>query len=336
MGRQCYIIAEAGVNHNGSPELARELISVAAGAGADAVKFQTFKAEQLVTGEAKKAAYQDAALGGKGGQLEMLKRLELNAGMHQELSDFSKGKGIQFLSTAFDLESLSMLNDLGLPIFKIPSGEITNFQLLEAVAKLGKPVVLSTGMADLGEIEEAIEVMLASGSARADLTVLHCTTAYPTPVEEVNLKAMLTIGAAFPGVAIGYSDHTLGIAVPLAAAALGARVIEKHITLDKGMEGPDHRASLEPVELKEMVRGIREVELALGHGRKEPTRSESLNMTAARKSLVAARRIEKGEKFCERNVTMKRPGGGMSPMEWPRVMGVRANRDFEADEMITL
>lgn len=336
MERHCYIIAEAGVNHNGSLKLAKDLISVAADAGADAVKFQTFKAEKLVTGSARKAGYQEAAVGENGGQLEMLKRLEMDGAMHHELIDYAKVKGIQFLSTAFDLESLATLNEFGLPMFKIPSGEITNFQLLKAVAQLGKPVVLSTGMADLGEIEQAIEVLLAFGSQREDITVLHCTTAYPTPIEEVNLKAMLTIGAAFPGVAIGYSDHTLGIEVAMAAVALGARLIEKHITLDKGMEGPDHQASLEPEDLRKMVQGIRGVEKALGHGRKERTESEKSNMTAARKSLVAAKAISKGELFSEENLTMKRPGGGISPMEWPRVIGIRAKSAFEADEMITL
>lgn len=336
MRRGCYIIAEAGVNHNGSLELARDLIAVAADAGADAVKFQTFKAENLVTLEAQKAAYQEAAMSDGGGQLEMLKRLEMDGAMHHDLIEFAKVKGIQFLSTAFDLESLSTLNEFGLPMFKIPSGEITNYQLLKAVARLGKPVVLSTGMADLGEIEEAIEVLLTFGSKREDLTVLHCTTAYPTPVEEVNLNAMLTIGAAFPGVAIGYSDHTLGIEIPMAAVALGATLIEKHITLDKTMEGPDHQASLEPGELKEMVRGIRRIEKAMGHGRKERSESEKVNMAAARKSLVAATAIAEGEEFSEENLTMKRPGGGVSPMAWPRVIGSHAGRDYEADEMITL
>ena len=336
MERHCYIIAEAGVNHNGSLKLAKGLIAMAADAGADAVKFQTFKAEKLVTKGAKKAGYQEAAVGHDGGQLEMLQRLELDREMHGELIEYAEAKGIQFLSTAFDLESLATLNDFGLPMFKIPSGEITNFQLLKATAELGKSIVLSTGMADLGEIEAALQVLLDHGSKREDITVLHCTTAYPTPIEEVNLTAMLTIGSAFPGVAIGYSDHTLGIEVPLAAVAMGATLIEKHITLDKSLEGPDHRASLEPDELKQMVSGIRGIEKAMGHGRKERTESEKLNMTAARKSLVAVGVITKGEEFSEENITMKRPGGGLSPMEWPRVIGIRANRDFAADEMITL
>lgn len=328
------VIAEAGVNHNGDLELARALIDAAADAGADLVKFQTFRADRLATAAAAKAHYQVASSGGES-QQEMLRRLELNEEAHHALHVHCADRGVTFFSTAFDLESLEFLAGLGLDRFKIPSGEITNLPYLERTARLGKPVILSTGMATLDEVGAAIGALEKSGLPRTALTVLHCTTEYPAPIDSVNLRAMLTLRDAF-GVAVGYSDHTLGIEVAIAAVALGATVIEKHLTLDRSLAGPDHRASLEPAELKAMVRAIRNVETALGTGLKQPSPGEMSNRAAARKSLVAARPIAAGESFDERNLAVKRPGTGVSPMRWHEAMGAVATRDFAVDELIEL
>lgn len=328
-----YIIAEAGVNHNGDPDLAKKLISEGAKAGADAVKFQTFKAETLVAKSALKADYQKKYTGSDESQFDMLKKLELDYDIHKELMSYAEAKGIQFLSSAFDLESIDLLDELGLPVFKIPSGEITNLPYLRKTARLGKKTILSTGMSSMEDIEAALTVLRKNGAK--EIVVLHCNTEYPTPMEDVNLKAMNTIGEAF-NVAVGYSDHTLGIEVPIAAVALGAIVIEKHFTLDKTMPGPDHKASLEPNELKEMVAAIRNIEKALGDGIKVPTASEKKNMAVARKSIVAKKDISVNETFTEENLTIKRPGTGISPMEWDNVIGTKATKKYTSDEVITL
>jgi N-acetylneuraminate synthase len=328
-----YIIAEAGVNHNGDPDLAKKLISEGAKAGADAVKFQTFKAETLVAKSALKADYQKKYTGSDESQFDMLKKLELDYDIHKELMSYAEAKGIQFLSSAFDLESIDLLDELGLPVFKIPSGEITNLPYLRKTARLGKKTILSTGMSSMEDIEAALTVLRENGAK--EIVVLHCNTEYPTPMEDVNLKAMNTIGEAF-NVAVGYSDHTLGIEVPIAAVALGAIVIEKHFTLDKTMPGPDHKASLEPNELKEMVAAIRNIEKALGDGIKVPTASEKKNMAVARKSIVAKKDISVNETFTEENLTIKRPGTGISPMEWDNVIGTKATKKYMSDEVITL
>lgn len=329
------IIAEAGVNHNGDMGLARELIDVAAAAGADMVKFQTFSADKLVTAHARKAAYQARGTDAAESQHAMLQRLELTRNMHEELIAHCKVRGIHFFSTGFDTESVGMLADLGQGCFKIPSGEITNLPYLHHVGSYGKPIILSTGMATLGEIEAAIDVLEAAGTARSHMTVLHCNTEYPTPMADVNLRAMLTIREAF-GVKVGYSDHTAGIEVAIAAVALGAEVIEKHFTLDRNLPGPDHKASLEPKELEEMVAAIRNIEQALGDGIKRPSRSELGNKPVARKSLVAASAIRAGETFNASNLAVKRPGTGLSPMRWHEVLGRKAPRDFAPDELIEL
>jgi len=331
-----FIIAEAGVNHNGSLELAKKLVDIAVEAGADAVKFQTFKAENLVSKEAKKAKYQVKNTGSDESQYEMLKRLELGFDEFVELKRYCDKKGIMFLSTPFDFESIKFLDELGLEIFKIPSGEITNYPYLREIAKLKKRIILSTGMANLCEIEQAIDVIEKFGTKREHITVLHANTEYPTPFKDVNLKAMLTIKEAFK-VDVGYSDHTLGIEVPIAAVAMGAIVIEKHFTLDKNMDGPDHRASLEPNELKAMVKAIRNIEIALGNGIKKPSKSESKNIEIARKVIVAKKDIKKGEKFSEENLTVKRvKGKGINPMRWEEIIGKVANRNFKEDEKIEL
>jgi len=329
-----FIIAEAGVNHNGSTELAKKLIDVASDAGADAVKFQTFKAEKLVSRDAKKAAYQQKNMKEENdSQYVMLKKLELDVATHKELITYAKSKNIMFLSTPFDLESVKLLNDLGLEIFKIPSGEITNFPYLHSIAKLGKKVILSTGMSIMQEVREAFEVLLNNGTKKEDITILHANTMYPTPMEDVNLCAMLSIQKEL-GVTVGYSDHTLGIEVPIAAVAMGASVIEKHFTLSRDMEGPDHKASLEPHELKAMVTSIRNIEKALGSREKKPSPSEIPNITVARKSIVAAYKIAKGEVFSEANLTTKRPGGGLSPMRWDELIGKMASKVYDVDDMI--
>jgi N,N'-diacetyllegionaminate synthase len=329
------IIAEAGVNHNGDIELAKQLIDVAAEAGADLVKFQTFNANRLATRTAKKADYQNQTTGSKESQYEMLRRLELTLDMHKELIEHCAIRNIGFFSTGFDVESLDLLVSLGQERFKIPSGEITNLPYLRHVGQIGKPVILSTGMANIGEIEAAIDVLEQAGTLRSSITVLHCTTEYPTPMNEVNLRAMQSIGKAF-GVAVGYSDHTRGIEVAIAAVAMGAAIIEKHFTLDRNLVGPDHQASLEPSELKAMVAAIRNIEIALGDGIKRITPSETKNKPVARKSLVAKCSINKGEVFSVENITTKRPGGGISPMHWDEVIGHIAARDFSTDELIEL
>lgn len=336
MKRKVIIIAEAGVNHNGSIELAKKLIDVAADAGADFVKFQTFKVDKLVSKAAKKAAYQSVNLqDGDGSQYTMLKKLELSASNHRELLAYTNQKGIQFLSTGFDEDSIDYLDQLGLPLFKIPSGEITNKPYLQHIARKGKPVIMSTGMADLNEVKDALHVLTNEGLNLNQITVLHCTTEYPAPINEVNLMAMNTIAETFK-IKIGYSDHTEGIEISLAAVAMGATVIEKHFTLDKNMEGPDHKASLEPNELKKMVNGIRNIELAMGNGIKTPSLSEIKNKVAARKSIVAAKYISKDEIFSSENLTVKRPGNGISPMLWERVIGSKAKKDYQPDELIEL
>jgi N,N'-diacetyllegionaminate synthase len=328
------IIAEAGVNHNGSIETAEQLIETAAEAGADLVKFQTFSADRLVTGSASKADYQLETTSTSESQHEMIRKLELSREMHEELIVHCKKCGVGFFSTGFDPQSVDLLAELGLDRFKIPSGEITNLPYLRHIGQYGKPVILSTGMARLGEIEAALEVLEVSGTPREQVTVLHCNTEYPTPMADVNLKAMLAIRDAF-GVQVGYSDHTLGIEVPIAAVAMGATVIEKHFTLDRSLPGPDHRASLEPDELKAMVQAIRNIELALsGDGLKRPSPSESKNLEIVRKSLVALVPIKAGEPFTDANLGVKRPGSGISPMRWDDFIGRPANRDYQADELI--
>ncbi len=327
-----FIIAEAGVNHNGSMETAKRMINAAADAGADAVKFQTFRADSLVRKDARKAAYQQENGADKQeSQYEMLKKLELTEAMHQELMDYCRDKGILFLSTPFDIDSIRMLVDYGMDILKVPSGEITNYPYLREIGRTGRPVILSTGMCCLEEVREAVHILQESGSG--EITLLHCNTEYPTPMEDVNLQAMCTLREELH-LPAGYSDHTLGIEVPVAAAALGAVVIEKHFTLDRCMEGPDHKASLEPEELKEMVRAVRNIEKALGDGMKRPSPSEMKNRDVARKSIVAKSKIRKGEVFTEENLTAKRPGSGVSPMRWKDVIGLTADRDYAQDEMI--
>jgi N,N'-diacetyllegionaminate synthase len=328
-----YIIAEAGVNHNGSLELAKKLVDIAVDAGADAVKFQTFKADKLVSRTAQKAEYQKQTTAADESQYEMIKKLELDENAHRELIRYCNEKQIMFLSTPFDHDSIDMLNNFGMPIFKIPSGEITNLPYLRHIGRLDKEVILSTGMADLGEIEDALDVLMQAGVPKDKITVLHATTEYPCPIEEVNLRAMQTIRAAF-GVKVGYSDHTQGIEVPIAAVATGACVIEKHFTLDRAMDGPDHKASLEPEELKAMVRAIRHIDLAMGNGIKKPSKSEVKNISIARKSIVALRPIKSGEIFNSENLTVKRPGNGINPMRWDEIIGQVAQRDYQCDDLI--
>lgn len=325
-----YIIAEAGVNHNGSFELACKLVDAAKEAGVDCIKFQTFKSKNLVSHTAQKAEYQKDTTG-EGSQVDMLKKLELSFEEFLALKDYCDRVGICFLSTPFDFDSIDFLNSIDMPFWKIPSGEVNNYPYLVALAKTRKPVVMSTGMCDLSEIQEAINVLRENGTD--EIKLLHCNTEYPTPFEDVNLRAMQTMAAAF-GLEVGYSDHTNGIEVPIAAAALGATVIEKHFTLDRNMEGPDHKASLEPDELAKMVSSIRNIEKALGNGDKTPSPSEKKNITVARKSIVAAKSIKAGEILTVENVTVKRPGTGISPMKWNKVLGRRAVRDFEEDELI--
>jgi len=327
------IIAEAGVNHNGSIELAEKLIDVAAEAGADFVKFQTFKAETLVTQTTDKAEYQKELTGADETQFEMIKKLELDKEAHEELMDYCEQKDIKFLSTAFDHGSIELLANLDIPLFKIPSGEITNLPYLRHIGKMEKPIIMSTGMSTLDEVRNALNVLIESGAKKEKITILHCNTEYPTPMKDVNLKAMLTIKDEL-GVNIGYSDHTLGIEVSIAAVVMGAAVIEKHFTLDRNMPGPDHRASLEPHELKEMVNAIRNIEKAMGNGIKVPSTSEIKNMPTARKSIIAKNPIKKGEKFSENNLTVKRPGTGISPMEWDDIVGKPSNCNYEMDDLI--
>lgn len=334
MKNKVLIIAEAGVNHNGDINLAKKLIDVAANAGVDYVKFQTFNSKKLVSKNVHKAFYQIKNTNNQTeSQLEMLQKLELSREAHNELIAYCDFKGIKFLSTGFDIESIEFLNKLDIDLFKIPSGEITNLPYLRKTGALGKPIVVSTGMADMDEVRDALKILLSAGSKKEDITILHCNTEYPTPMQDVNLKAMNTIGETF-GVPVGYSDHTLGIEVSVAAVALGATVIEKHFTLDKNMEGPDHRASLEPKELKAMVTAIRNIEKALGHGKKEPSESEGKNKEIARKSIIAKKPIKKGEFFTEDNLTVKRPGSGISPMKWDKLIGTVAQKDYKEDDLI--
>lgn len=328
-----YIIAEAGVNHNGSLELAKKLVDAAAEAGADAVKFQTFVPENLVSRYAEKADYQKATTDKAESQIDMLRKVVLKKEWHQVLIGYAEAKGIQFISTPFDLESIDFLATLDLPLYKIPSGEITNLPYLEKIGKLGKPVILSTGMSDMDEVRTAVGILKKNGCPK--VSVLHCNTQYPTPFEDVNLAVMNSLREELD-LEIGYSDHTLGIEVPIAAVAMGATIIEKHFTLDKTMEGPDHKASLEPDELIAMVRSIRNIEKAIGNGDKRVTESEQGNKGIVRKSIVAKRDIKKGDVLSDSNITVKRPGTGISPMRWYEVIGKTAIRDFMEDELIEL
>lgn len=331
--KRVYIIAEAGVNHNGDINLAKKLIDFAADAGVDAVKFQTFKAEKGISKFAQKAEYQKASTDKSESQLEMIKRLELDENSHIELISYCKSKPITFLSTPFDIDSIDMLVKLGLETYKIPSGEITNLPYLRKIGALNKKIIISTGMCNLDEIKAALDVIVKSGTKGENISVLHCNTEYPTPYDDVNLRAIQTLAAEL-GMEVGYSDHTLGIEIPIAAVAMGATIIEKHFTLDKNMEGPDHKASLNPQELKQMVMAIRNVEMALGDGIKKPSPSEKKNVKISRKSIVALTSIKKGDILSEKNITVKRPGSGISPMQWDSVIGQIAKKDFEEDELL--
>lgn len=326
-----FIIAEAGVNHNGDINIAKKLIDEARKAGVDAIKFQTFKTEKLVSKNASKAEYQKNNTKNDESQFEMIKKLELDYEKHKVLIEYCKEKDIMFLSAPFDLDSIDILDKLGMDIFKIPSGEINNLPYLEKISKLNKKIILSTGMSNLGEIEDALSILNVNKSN--DIVVLHCNTEYPTPMEDVNLSAMKTIQDAFK-VKVGYSDHTLGIEIPIAAVAMGAIVIEKHFTLDKNMDGPDHKASLEPEELKNMVDSIRNIEKAIGDGLKKPSKSEFKNKSIARKSIVASVEIKKGDLFTEDNITVKRPGNGISPMKWHDILGTEATKNYKEDDLI--
>ena len=328
-----FIIAEAGVNHNGSIELACKLIDVASVSGANAIKFQTFKAENLVSKNAQKAEYQKQTTNRSESQFSMLKKLELDANAHRRLIDYCNKKDIIFLSTPFDHESIDLLDKLKLQIFKIPSGEITNLTYLRHIGSLNKKVILSTGMSDLKEIGDAIKILTNAGTLKENITVLHANTMYPTPMEDVNLRAMQTIQNKFD-VAVGYSDHTLGIEVDIAAVAMGATIIEKHFTIDKTMDGPDHKSSIDPEELNAMVSSIRNIEKALGSSIKKPSKSEKPNISMARKSIVARKSIKKGELFTEKNITIKRPGIGISPMKWDTILGKVAERDYQIDDLL--
>ena len=328
-----FIIAEAGANHNGSIGNAYRLIDVAVESGANAVKFQTFRAESLVSKSAKKADYQKQTTNELESQFEMIKKLELDVDAHKKLIKYCNEKGIMFLSTPFDHDSINLLNELDLKIFKIPSGEITNLPYLRHIGSLAKQVILSTGMSTLQEVGDALTILVDAGTKKENITVLHANTMYPTPMEDVNLNAMQTMRQEF-NVAVGYSDHTLGIEVDIAAVTMGASIIEKHFTLDKAMKGPDHKASLDPAELKAMVTSIRNVENALGDGIKLPSRSEQPNMVVARKSILASQVIKKGDTLTEENIVIKRPGNGMSPMKWDEVVGSVAIKDYQVDEII--
>ena len=325
------IIAEAGVNHNGSLELAKKMADVAKEAGADIVKYQTAVPELVISTFAEKADYQKAQTGEEESQLDMVRKIHFDFAGHKELKEYCDEIGIMYLSTPFDLDSIDFLESIDMPVYKIPSGEITNLPYLEKIAKIGKPVILSTGMSTIEEIGNALGVLNANSTPQ--VTVLHCNTEYPTPMHDANVRAMLDIFRNF-GVPVGFSDHTLGMAAPLAAVALGAVVVEKHFTLDKNMDGPDHKASMSPEELKELIKTIRETELALGDGQKKVTESEAKNINIARKSIVAIKPIKKGELLTEENLYVKRPGGGISPMKWHEVLGTQAVRDFAPDELI--
>ena len=331
------IIAEAGVNHNGDIGTAKRLIDVASDAGADYVKFQTFKAERLVSPSAQKAKYQiENDTSKDDSQLKMLKKLELSDNDHKELISYCKSKNISFFSTAFDEEGISYLSSLNFDMFKIPSGELTNYPYLKAIAKTGLPVILSTGMANLDEIEKSVNVLISYGTKKSEITVLHCNTEYPTPMIDVNLKAMLTIKEKL-GVSIGYSDHTLGLEVPIAAVALGAKIIEKHFTLDRSLKGPDHKASLEPNELKEMVIAIRNIEMAIsGNGLKEPSFSEKKNIHIARKSIHLSKDLKSGSIINELDIISLRPGDGICTMNWENIIGKQVNKDLKKFTKLTL
>ena len=331
--RKVFIIAEAGVNHNGNLQLAKRMVDIASDAGADAIKFQTFSTKDMISASTPKAKYQKDPSNPKESQKEMLKRLELNPYSHKELVKYCKEKGITFLSTPFDIGSVNLLNKLGMRIFKVPSGEITNLPYLKKIGNLKKKIILSTGISSMEEISEALTILTKNGTPKKDITVLHCNTAYPTPMKDTNLLAMLTIRDNFK-ISVGYSDHTKGIEVPIAAVALGANVIEKHFTLDRNLKGPDHRFSIEPKELKEMVMSIRNIEKALGDGSKNPSKSELKNRIAVRKSIVATRNIKKGEFFTKENLAVKRPGSGISPLTWDSVIGKKAVKGFRKDELI--
>ena len=328
-----FIIAEAGVNHNGSVDLAKRLIDTAFDSGADAVKFQTFKAKNIVVKNLDKAEYQKSSSDPLQSQFDMLKKFEFDLKTHKELISYCQNKGIIFLSSPFDLESIDLLSELKMTIYKIPSGEITNLPYLRHIGSLGKKVILSSGMSNLKEVEDALSVLTDAGTAIDDVIVLHANTMYPTPMKDANLKAMLTIQKEF-SVAVGYSDHTSGIEVSIAAVAMGASCIEKHFTLDKKMDGPDHKASLEPSELKEMVCSIRNIEKALGSSSKKPSPSEIVNLEVVRKSIVASQEIKKGEILTCKNITVKRPGTGLSPMMWDEVISTPASRDYQMDDLI--
>lgn len=328
-----FIIAEAGVNHNGDIKTAKRLIDIAADAGADAVKFQTFKAEKLVCRNARKATYQLETTNQEESQFDMLKKLELTPHMHEVLIEYCRDKEILFMSTPFDVESLHYLIECGITIIKLSSGEITNYPLLRETGRIGKKVILSTGMSSMDEVKEAVDILRKAGAD--DITLLHCNTQYPTPMADVNLLAMVSMGQQL-GLPTGYSDHTEGIEIPIAATALGAVVIEKHFTLDKRMAGPDHKASLDPDELKRMVEGIRKVEWALGDGVKRLSESEKENVGVSRKSIVATADVKKGERFTEKNLATKRPGTGINPMRWDELIGRHAKREYHQDEMILM
>ncbi len=328
-----FIIAEAGVNHNGDISIAKQLVDAAVNAGADAVKFQSFKAENLASKSSPKARYQLATTSKEESHQQMLRRLELSQEDTIKLMEYCLGNGIIFMSTPFDIESARFLKELKMPIWKLSSGAITDYPLLKEVGSYKGHIILSTGMATMREVSEAISVLEENGAEKRFITLLHCNTEYPTPFQDVNLKAMISLKEAF-GVDIGYSDHTLGIEVPVAAVALGALVIEKHLTLDRSMEGPDHRASMETEEFKTMIKAIRNIELALGDGIKRPSKSEEKNIVIARKSIVASRQIEVGEAFSDENITCKRPGNGISPMKWPNLLGRKAKRKYLPDELI--
>ena len=328
-----FIIAEAGVNHNGSIDLAKKLIDVASASGADAVKFQTFKAANLATKKAQKAIYQKENTDKEESQFDMLKKLELDIEAHKELISYCSDKKIIFLSSPFDHESIELLNDLGLEILKIPSGEITNLPYLRHIGKLNKRIILSTGMSNIDEVKSALNILINSGTKKNNITVLHANTEYPTSMEDVNLRAMLTIGKELD-INFGYSDHTLGIEVDIAAVAMGASCIEKHFTLDCNMEGPDHKASLEPNQFKAMVTAIRNIELALGGSIKKPSKSEIQNINIVRKSIVAKIKIKKDDILSEKNLIVKRPGNGISPMKWDEIIDTKATKNYKEDELI--
>lgn len=330
-----FIIAEAGVNHNGNIEIAKKLVDIAAESGTDAVKFQTFKAKNIVSKYAEKADYQKQLTNSEESHFEMIRKLELDLEAHKTLISYCQEKNIIFLSTPFDCESADLLNDLGLKIFKIPSGEITNLPYLRKIGGFKKQIILSTGMATLEEVKNALNVLITSGTSKENITILHANTEYPTPMADVNLKAMLTIAHTFD-INVGYSDHTEGIEASIAAVAMGAKVIEKHFTTDKALEGPDHKASLNAEELKALVNATRNIEKALGSGIKEPSESEKKNIEVMRKSIVALTSIKKGETFCEDNITVKRPSNGINPMRWDEVIGRQASRDYNEDELIEL